>query len=319
MMQWAVLKKLGVLFLCSFLCGCASNINLKQERPDRSTQYEPEEVISDPASTGIPPLKRNAKWYGDSSEGNRLWLVDMRKSLDDLTRKLSNKPVIKIYNVTRNDVGGEEINIPVVKVRFSGMVFFDSGSFKLKAESRSVLNAFARKVLKDYPDTKILLLGHTDSVGKAKKNKELSEKRALSVMEELHKRGVLLEVMKTLPIGEMRPIESNQTKKGRAMNRRVEFLLSSNEQANREVVVDDKEFCSGCIDDHNRKPELTAEEVEKEVAGLEAVTLADISAKSKERDDIVSDSSAVIRNHEETVANKVIKSCLDGVKIIQDR
>ncbi len=317
-MQSTALKTMCALIICCFLSACM--LNTQQNLSDKR-KSESEEILQKQQRKEIPPLKQSVLYDASTNEGNQLWLRDLRDSLDDLTRKLSNKPVIKIYNVTRTGPDGGELKVPVVKVRFSGMVFFDSGSSRLRRESVLVLSKFADKVLNDYPDTRILLLGHTDSDGSFESNKELSKQRAINVMEELRKRGVMPEMMSTLAIGEMRPIESNKTEKGKAKNRRVEFLLSSNEEANREVVVEDKEFCEACIDDDKprKERELTVKKVEQEVASLEAVKLPQAAAEPTEKPGLMIDSKAIVAEQNEKPLRRVIESPLTGIKVIQDR
>jgi outer membrane protein OmpA-like peptidoglycan-associated protein len=70
-----------------------------------------------------------------------------------------------------------------------------------------------------------MIEGHTDSVGAADKNKELSEKRAKAVKDYLISKGVNASRLTSAGFGEDNPIAQNRTRAGRAQNRRVEIKL----------------------------------------------------------------------------------------------
>lgn len=82
--------------------------------------------------------------------------------------------------------------------------------------------------LNQYPETNITLIGHTDSVGDYNYNMNLSRQRAESVANYLVGRGVPSYRINVVGYGPDRPIASNATDSGRAQNRRVEMVISSN-------------------------------------------------------------------------------------------
>jgi hypothetical protein len=90
----------------------------------------------------------------------------------------------------------------------------------------------AEQMKQDMPDTSLVILGHTDSVGSDEYNNDLSINRSASVMQQLAQRGVNLKQMSTVGIGEAQPVATNATEDGRSQNRRVEFVLSRFEEAN---------------------------------------------------------------------------------------
>ncbi len=80
-------------------------------------------------------------------------------------------------------------------------------------------------VLMQYPETTIVISGHTDSVGAQAYNQKLSERRAETVKQTLVKLGVPPSRMTTIGYGKTRPIASNNTEAGRQLNRRVEIRI----------------------------------------------------------------------------------------------
>jgi OmpA-OmpF porin, OOP family len=101
---------------------------------------------------------------------------------------------------------------------------FDSGSDKIKPESYGTLQTIAT-VLKENPDVKIKIIGHTDSDGDAQKNLELSKKRAAAVKNSLNKEfNISLDRIETDGKGQTESVEPNTSPEGKANNRRVEFI-----------------------------------------------------------------------------------------------
>jgi outer membrane protein OmpA-like peptidoglycan-associated protein len=99
-------------------------------------------------------------------------------------------------------------------------ITFDSARSDLRPSFLEVLNSII-KVLNHYPDTKLKIVGHTDSVGSEAANLSLSERRANRVAEYLISREVQPARITTLGAGEGFPIATNETELGRSLNRRV--------------------------------------------------------------------------------------------------
>lgn len=103
-------------------------------------------------------------------------------------------------------------------------IYFNTGSAQIKPESHGVIKEIAG-LLKEYPDLKINITGHTDNVGNAAANQQLSEQRAASVREYLNKTfGIDNSRMTTSGKGASVPVADNKTPEGKAQNRRVEFI-----------------------------------------------------------------------------------------------
>jgi outer membrane protein OmpA-like peptidoglycan-associated protein len=103
-------------------------------------------------------------------------------------------------------------------------ILFDTASDRIKPESAPAIQAIA-KAFETNPNLKLRIEGHTDSVGGAAQNLDLSKRRAEAV------KGVLVAQFKidaaritTAGLGASKPIDSNDTPQGRAQNRRVEFV-----------------------------------------------------------------------------------------------
>jgi outer membrane protein OmpA-like peptidoglycan-associated protein len=103
-------------------------------------------------------------------------------------------------------------------------IFFDYNSASLKPESYSELNMLAN-FLKEHPNIKIEISGHTDSLGNYEYNMKLSLRRANSVVNYLVKQGIDRHRLIPKGYGPTKPIASNKTPEGRALNRRVEFKI----------------------------------------------------------------------------------------------
>lgn len=104
-------------------------------------------------------------------------------------------------------------------------VLFDTGRATLKPGADRDLDRLAQ-ALKDNPNTRVLIEGHTDSVGGEDYNQVLSERRAQSVADALRTRGVPGDRYDAKGLGKAFPVASNDTPAGRQQNRRVEIVFS---------------------------------------------------------------------------------------------
>jgi len=104
-------------------------------------------------------------------------------------------------------------------------VFFEYKSSDLTADSKLILNRVAAKLVA--ADAKVLVAGHTDSIGGNAYNIGLSDQRAASVKQHLISQGVTSNNISSQGFGEDNPIASNETDAGRAQNRRVEMQIQN--------------------------------------------------------------------------------------------
>ena len=120
-------------------------------------------------------------------------------------------------SVTRK---GDEITL-----NMPGNVTFATNSADLNSQFFATLDSVAL-VLKEYDKTLVDVLGHTDNTGGQALNQQLSERRAATVATYLASRGVGAGRIAQQGFGFSRPVASNDTAEGRALNRRVEIVLS---------------------------------------------------------------------------------------------
>ena len=106
-----------------------------------------------------------------------------------------------------------------------GDVLFDTAQATLKPGADAPLDRLAT-ALRERPDRKVLIEGHTDNVGSDQNNLGLSERRAQSVQAALIQRGVNRNQITSLGKGENFPIASNESATGRQSNRRVELIFT---------------------------------------------------------------------------------------------
>ncbi|MEF8797724.1 MAG: OmpA family protein [Salinivenus sp.] len=139
----------------------------------------------------------------------------MDKKANELDRELENAEVERV---------GEGI-----KVTFDSGLLFDFDSAALRSNAEQNLAEFAES-MKDLEETKVLIVGHTDSKGSADYNQQLSERRAESASEYLAQQGLDSGRLLTVGKGESEPVATNETEEGRQQNRRVEVAIYANEE-----------------------------------------------------------------------------------------
>ena len=145
-------------------------------------------------------------------------------------------PQLDEIQVEPGQISGVNYPIPVVRVLFAEGVFFDFNRDTLKNDGQKVLNVMAKSLKHDVPDVKLLVLGHTDSIGSDEYDIDLSKRRATNIIKGLIARGVSPETAEAVAIGKGQPIATNATPEGRTRNRRVEFMVSASQEANLSLV-----------------------------------------------------------------------------------
>ena len=109
-------------------------------------------------------------------------------------------------------------------ISLSSQVLFGSGKYKLQPDAARALDEVVQ-VIQAYPENKVSIEGHSDSVGSDEVNKKLSVQRAEAVRDYLVNKGVDTDRLQVVGWGEEKPIASNRTVAGRVQNRRVEVVI----------------------------------------------------------------------------------------------
>ena len=133
----------------------------------------------------------------------------------DLRNRLGNP------NVTVTNKGG------YLLVNLPDDVVFATDSAAVRPDLAGEIRSIAANLV-SYPNSRIQVLGHTDNTGTAAYNFDLSQRRAVAVADILIGAGVPSSRLSAVGIGEDRPIASNTTVAGRALNRRVEIIITPN-------------------------------------------------------------------------------------------
>jgi outer membrane protein OmpA-like peptidoglycan-associated protein len=139
----------------------------------------------------------------------------MDKQAEELQRDMQNAKVERV---------GEGI-----KITFDSGILFDTNKSDLRAASQSEIQKMA-EVLKKYPDTNVLVEGHTDASGSDAINEPLSQRRAQAVANYTINQGVDAARITTQGYGSKQPIADNTTEAGKQANRRVEIAIYANEK-----------------------------------------------------------------------------------------
>jgi outer membrane protein OmpA-like peptidoglycan-associated protein len=135
---------------------------------------------------------------------------DRRVAMEQATRGTG-------VEVTRTPDNQLKLNIP-------SDLSFDFASAAIKPDMHGVLDTFANS-LRDDPNARLTIIGHTDSVGSPATNDRLSMDRARSGRDYLATRGVSPTRISVQGHGEREPVADNGTEKGRTQNRRLEMFL----------------------------------------------------------------------------------------------
>ncbi|MBM2815873.1 MAG: hypothetical protein HW421_2635 [Ignavibacteria bacterium] len=163
-------------------------------------------IISLPSGRHYGYYAQKAGYYSISKN------IDLKKSTE------SKEININIILASKKEILKGKITISI------NNLFFDFDDYSLKQESEPELNRLAT-FLKDNPKRKIEVEGHTDSIGSSAYNKELSYKRASSVVDYLVGKGIKTGRFRIKGMGDRRPLAGGETDEDMAKNRRVEIMF----------------------------------------------------------------------------------------------
>jgi len=184
-------------------CPDSDNDGVPDDRDD-CPNNTPEEISAGVDSRGCPK----------DSDGD---------GVPDYRDRCPNSPpgaVVRADGCSEGDVRSVDVST------LSADVSFDVNKSDLRHEARQILDAKAAQIMQlNDVIFDVIIVGHTDSTGSNSYNQGLSERRAASVMNYLINQGVSPSVIKAHGEGEENPIASNNTREGRAKNRRVEISV----------------------------------------------------------------------------------------------
>ena len=169
-------------------------------------------VFSDPSRWMNGKIERDGKevWAQAEKGNSTIWLTIVEKQ--GMTQEI-------VADAATFGKGLEAVGHVAVEG-----IYFDTAKSDVKPESKPALQEVA-KLLASQPALKLLVVGHTDSVGSFEANMKLSQARAEAVVQALVKEyGVAAARLRPQGAGPIAPVATNRTEEGRARNRRVELV-----------------------------------------------------------------------------------------------
>jgi outer membrane protein OmpA-like peptidoglycan-associated protein len=121
-----------------------------------------------------------------------------------------------------------------IQVTFDSGLLFDFDSDRIRSDAAANLNELANSLNK-FPNSDLLIVGHTDSRGEDAYNQNLSQRRANAASAYLQGRGVPANRIRTSGRGETEPVASNDSESGMQQNRRVEIAIYASEAYRNQV------------------------------------------------------------------------------------
>jgi OmpA-OmpF porin, OOP family len=171
-------------------------------------------------NSGLMTFTRNKRFVFWRLKDEGFWALDEYEQVDTKLGECPDIPDFKGKDTAKSQLA-KELEKDGRAVIYG--INFDFNSDKLRDESKIVLNQIVT-VLKEKPDWKMSIEGHTDNIGGEVFNQTLSEKRAKSVVDYLTAAGIDAARLSSSGKGLSSPIEKNDTEFGRAKNRRVELV-----------------------------------------------------------------------------------------------
>lgn len=248
MRKFIALPALLALSVTLAACSSKPNPNLELARSNfNSLQADPRALQLAPLETkdASEYLNKTDKAYNDGAKHGKVdqlaYVTNQRVELAKATISLKEaEKELKGISEKRSQAQLEARDAEINALRNAkqtdrgqmvtfGDVLFDLNKSELKSAAYNNVRDLA-DFLRQHPDRKVLIEGHTDSTGSAAYNQSLSEARANSVRRALVQQGVDMSRIQTQGFGEAHPVSDNSTAASRAMNRRVEVTVSNDSQ-----------------------------------------------------------------------------------------
>lgn len=195
----------------------SSDIYVSERLDDSYTKW------SEPKNLGKPINSKGFDGYFAINDKDEILFSSNRgKGFSDIYS--TKREVITIEEPKEEEPTAEDAIEELKKKLDLKLIYFETDKAKVKEQDAIVLNA-VYDLMKQYDEVEVIIKGHTDNIASESYNMKLSERRANAAAEYLVKKGLNRERIKVEFYGESRPAESNETAKGRKMNRRVELAL----------------------------------------------------------------------------------------------
>lgn len=160
--------------------------------------------------------------YAKTKDGKELWGLLNAYNIDNPSFSLVEKGTMVQDVVANADAFSSDLKTTGHAAVYG--IYFDTGKSDVKPESEPALKEVA-KLLSSDAQLRLLVVGHTDSVGQLEGNLKLSQARADAVVKTLTTRhGVAASRLRAHGAGPIAPVATNRTDEGRAKNRRVELV-----------------------------------------------------------------------------------------------
>jgi len=172
------------------------------------------------------------RWMDDDAVGEKLEDVILRVGLVVPFGSAASKAAAAAAPVASKPSTGTDVKTLGAERRFSDVLFgFDQSTLTPTAQSTldnaaSTINELAEQ----HPSLKVKVDGHTDWVGTDGYNQALGERRANAVKQYLERKGVATDRIDTTSYGESKPVATNETDEGRALNRRAEVRTTAEKE-----------------------------------------------------------------------------------------
>jgi|WetSurMetagenome_2_1015567.scaffolds.fasta_scaffold11398_2 OmpA-OmpF porin, OOP family len=161
--------------------------------------------------------------YHFNSENKEYWVKVGRMAGNGIVAEAFELNILEMEKM-KQEIQASEMFEAINKDGFIALyINFETGKSDIKPESQPIVDQIV-EMLKQNPDLKVSVEGHTDNVGSDKSNKTLSENRAKFVMNALISGGIDKSRLSSKGWGATKPIEDNSTEDGRYKNRRVEIV-----------------------------------------------------------------------------------------------
>ena len=184
----------------------------------------------------------------ETAQDRLLALLNERIDPASITHSIAYKPEIKVMIEAPTPA---ECAAKLKMLLAGSQIVFAPNSADISGESGLLLDEIA-KVIRSCPNARFEIGGHTDSQGREEMNLALSQSRAEAVLDSLLAREVLLDFVTARGYGETLPIASNDDDAGRAINRRIEFTLISETEADADGAAADQGEGEGASTDGSR-------------------------------------------------------------------